>query len=64
MMSEPAKRAPHEELLTVAEACAESGFSEDTIRRHIVKGSLVVVRVGPTKRVRIRRRDFDHYMQN
>lgn len=52
-----------EDFLTVAQAIDESGFSEDTIRRHIAKGALPVVRVGPSKRVQIRRRDFDRYLE-
>ena len=32
------------ELLTVAQAAAESGFSEDTIRRHIDTGKLAAIR--------------------
>lgn len=51
-------------LLTVAQAVLESGFSEDTIRRHIKKGALPVVRRGPTRRIRIRRKDFDRYLDN
>lgn len=52
-----------EELLTVAQAVFESGFSEETIRRHIKKGALPVVRRGPFRRIRIRRVDFVAYLR-
>jgi excisionase family DNA binding protein len=48
--------------LTVSQAAAESGFSKVTIRRHIEKGALPIVRRGPFRRIRIRRADFDRYM--
>jgi excisionase family DNA binding protein len=51
-----------EELLTVADAVRESGFSEPTIRRHIDKGALPVVRRGPFRRIRIKREDFTRYL--
>ena len=51
------------ELLTVAQAVEQSGFSLGTIRRHIQKGALPSLRVGPTRRVRIRRVDFVRYLQ-
>ena len=51
-----------DQLLTVAQAVLESGFSEVTIRRHIAKGALPVVRRGPFRRIRIRRQDFDQYL--
>lgn len=52
-----------DELLTVAQVVEESGFSEDTIRRHIRKGALPVVRRGPFRRIRIRRAEFDRYLK-
>jgi hypothetical protein len=58
------RKLPREEELTVAQAVAESGFSEDTIRRHITKGSLPVVRRGPTQRIRILRSAFERYLLN
>lgn len=57
-------RATQGEYITVADAVKESGFSEETIRRHIAKGALIVVRRGPTKRIRIRRADFARYLDN
>jgi excisionase family DNA binding protein len=53
-----------DDLLTVAQAARESGFSRITIRRHIEKGALVVVRLGPTRRIRIRRADFERYLNS
>ncbi len=50
--------------MTVAQASLESGFSQVTIRRHITKGALIVVRLGPTRRVRIKRADFLRYLNN
>jgi hypothetical protein len=47
-----------------AQAVAESGFSEDTIRRHIAKGALPIVRRGSTQRIRILRSVFDRYLLN
>jgi hypothetical protein len=58
------RQRPREEELTVAQAVAESGFSEDTIRRHINKGALPIVRRGPTQRIRILRSVFDRYLLN
>jgi hypothetical protein len=58
------RQRPREEELTVAQAVEESGFSEDTIRRHIAKGSLPIVRRGPTHRIRILRSVFDRYLLN
>lgn len=55
---------PGEELLTVAMVAKESGFKKRTIWRHIEKGALPIVRVGPFKRPRIRRRDFDSYVSS
>lgn len=52
-----------DELLTVRQCAALSGFSRETIRRHIAKGALPVVRIGPFRRVRIRRLAFDAYMR-
>lgn len=64
MMSGSDKAATARDELTVRDAMRESGFSEDTIRRHIAKGALPVVRRGPTKRIRIRRRDWNAYLNN
>lgn len=49
--------------LTVAQASAESGFSEITVRRHIAKGALKVERLGPFRRIRITRAEFDRYLR-
>lgn len=46
-------------FLTVAQAAAESGVTMLTIRRHIAKGALPVVRWGPTGRIRIKRSVFE-----
>lgn len=51
-----------DELLTVAAAARESGYQPRTIWRHIEKGALPIVRIGPFKRPRIRRQDFDLYL--
>lgn len=57
-----------EELLTVAQAAEEAnarcggGFSERSLWRHIEKGSLPIVRRGPFRRPRIRRADFERYL--
>jgi excisionase family DNA binding protein len=51
-----------DQLLTVAQAAVESGFSQITIRRHIAKGALPVVKWGPFGRIRIRRADFQRYL--
>lgn len=58
------RRAADGELLTVRQVASASGFSQDTIRRHIAKGALPVVRLGPTKRIRVRRSDFERYLTN
>lgn len=55
--------AAGDELLTIAEAAKESGFSAVTIRRHIAKGALAVIRRGPFRRIRIRRREFERYLR-
>lgn len=52
----------HDDLLTVAEAVKISGFSEATIRRHIEKGALPIVRRGPFRRIRIRRDELERYL--
>lgn len=46
---------PAEKLLTVEEVAAETKMAVVTIRRHIAKGALPVVRVGPYRRIRITR---------
>lgn len=57
-----------EELLTVAQAAAEAtrrcgpGFAESTLWRHIDKGALPIVRCGPERLPRIRRDDFERYL--
>lgn len=53
---------PGDDLLTVKKAAQESGFKPRTIWRHIDKGALPIVRVGPFRRPRIRRVDFDAYL--
>jgi excisionase family DNA binding protein len=54
--------ARNERLLTVAQAVRESGVSEITLRRHITKGALKVQRVGPFRRIRIRRSELNRYL--
>jgi excisionase family DNA binding protein len=49
------------DLLTVEEIARMCQVHEMTIRRHISEGRLKAVRVG--KGVRVRKEDFDHYLQ-
>lgn len=56
-------RNADDRLLTIAQAAAFPGApSEDTIRRHIRKGAITVVRVGPFRRIRIRVATFQAYL--
>lgn len=51
-----------DQLMTVSQVATESGFSKETIWRHIYKGALPVIRIGPYRRPRVRRSDFRVYM--
>jgi excisionase family DNA binding protein len=52
-----------DDLLTVSEVARTSRSSVDTVRRHIRKGALPVVYLGPFRRLRIRRADFQRYLR-
>lgn len=49
--------------ITVTEAAREAGCSAQAIWRHIYKGALPVVRVGPFRRPRILRSEFARYLK-
>lgn len=62
MSRSDANARAEDDILTVAQAAKESGFSMRTLWRHIQKGALPIVRRGPFRRPRIRRVDFDRYL--
>ncbi len=54
--------SPDEEFLTVAEVATILKLNKQTVRNWIDAGALPAVRVG-TRRVRIRRSDFEHFLE-
>ena len=55
---EAALRKEHDELLTIAQAAAESGYSKEHLRRLAREGNLAIQRgAGAKSRVRVRRGD-------
>lgn len=53
MRKATAGRSTSERLLTVSELALLANCSAETVRRHVRKGALAVVHVGPTHRIRV-----------